>query len=164
MRTLASIIALLVTLVLATTVTAQQTPTLPYKAYAVKSSDGVTLAVQEWGNPTGREILFIHGFSQASLSWIRQVQSELPKEFRMVTFDLPGARQLRQTDACRKPTSTAFARLLRFGFASWRIASNRSPGELGRGVHGIAWKFPPRLWSRPMPPLPECSTPPSCRT
>ena len=90
MRTLASTIALSAILSLATTVAAQQAPTLPYKAHAVKSADGVTLAVQEWGNPGGREILFIHGFSQASLSWSRQVQSELAKEFRMVTFDLRG--------------------------------------------------------------------------
>lgn len=90
MRTLASTIALSATLALATTAAAQQAPTLPYRAHAVKSADGVTLAVQEWGNPAGREILFIHGFSQASLSWSRQVQGELAKEFRMVTFDLRG--------------------------------------------------------------------------
>jgi non-heme chloroperoxidase len=90
MRTLASTIALSAILSLATTAATQQAPTLPYKAHAVKSADGVTLAVQEWGNPGGREILFIHGFSQASLSWSRQVQSELAKEFRMVTFDLRG--------------------------------------------------------------------------
>src|SRR3989442_2938676 len=90
MRSLASIIALLGTLALATAGAAQQAPALPYKPHAVKSADGVTLAVQEWGNPTGREILFIHGFSQASLSWSRQVQGELAKEFRMVTFDLRG--------------------------------------------------------------------------
>jgi non-heme chloroperoxidase len=90
MRTLAPTIALSAILSLATTVAAQQAPALPYKAHAVKSADGVTLAVQEWGNPGGREILFIHGFSQASLSWSRQVQSELAKEFRMVTFDLRG--------------------------------------------------------------------------
>ena len=90
MRTLASITALLAILTLAIAAAAQPAPALPYKAHAVKSPDGVTLAAQEWGNPTGREILFIHGFSQASLSWSRQVQGELAKEFRMVTFDLRG--------------------------------------------------------------------------
>src|SRR5256712_3277542 len=90
MRSLASIIALLGTLALATAGAAQQAPALPYRAQGVRSAAGVTLAVQEWGTPPGREILFIHGFSQASLSWSRQVQGELAKEFRMVTFDLRG--------------------------------------------------------------------------
>src|SRR5437879_13091873 len=61
-----------------------------YKPLVVRAPDGVTIAAQEWGNPNGPEILFIHGFSQSSLSWIRQVDSELAKEFRMVTYDLRG--------------------------------------------------------------------------
>ncbi len=61
-----------------------------YKSLVVRAPDGVTIAAQEWGNPSGPEILFIHGFSQASLSWQRQVESELAKEFRMVTYDLRG--------------------------------------------------------------------------
>src|SRR5712691_10736427 len=61
-----------------------------YKPLVVRAPDGVTIAAQEWGNPSGPEILFIHGFSQASLSWQRQVESELAKEFRMVTYDLRG--------------------------------------------------------------------------
>jgi non-heme chloroperoxidase len=66
---------------------AQQTK---YKPLVVRAPDGVTISAQEWGNPSGPEILFIHGFSQASLSWQRQVASDLAKEFRMVTYDLRG--------------------------------------------------------------------------
>jgi pimeloyl-ACP methyl ester carboxylesterase len=61
-----------------------------YKPLVVRTPDGVTIAAQEWGNPSGSEILLIHGFSQASLSWQRQVESDLAKEFRMVTYDLRG--------------------------------------------------------------------------
>jgi pimeloyl-ACP methyl ester carboxylesterase len=61
-----------------------------YKPIAVKTPDGLTIAAQEWGNPNGPEILFIHGFSQSHLSWIRQVDSDLADEFRMVTYDLRG--------------------------------------------------------------------------
>jgi pimeloyl-ACP methyl ester carboxylesterase len=61
-----------------------------FKPLAVKTPDGLTISAQEWGNTSGLEILFIHGFSQASLSWSRQVQSELAKDFRMVTYDLRG--------------------------------------------------------------------------
>jgi non-heme chloroperoxidase len=61
-----------------------------YKPLVVRTPDGVTIAAQEWGNPSGSEILFIHGFSQASLSWQRQVESDLAREFRMITYDMRG--------------------------------------------------------------------------
>ena len=51
-----------------------------YRPLMVRAPDGVTIAAQEWGNPAGPEILFIHGFSQASLSWQRQVESDLAKD------------------------------------------------------------------------------------
>jgi len=61
-----------------------------YKPLVVRAPDGVTIEAQEWGNPAGSEILFIHGFSQASMSWQRQVEGDLAKEFRLVTYDLRG--------------------------------------------------------------------------
>jgi non-heme chloroperoxidase len=63
---------------------------LKYKPIAVKTPDGLTISAQEWGNPAGPEILFIHGFSQSYLSWMRQVNSDLAKEFHIVTYDLRG--------------------------------------------------------------------------
>ena len=62
-----------------------------FKSYSVKTPDGLTVAAQEWGNPNGPEIVFIHGFSQSHLSWIKQVtDGGLAKEFKMVTYDLRG--------------------------------------------------------------------------
>ncbi len=62
-----------------------------FKAVAVKTPDGLTIAAQDWGNPNGPGIIFVHGFSQSSLSWIRQVTDPaLAKEFHMVTYDLRG--------------------------------------------------------------------------
>lgn len=61
-----------------------------YKPISVKTPDGLTISAQEWGNPAGPEILFIHGFSQSHLSWMRQVDGELAREFRIVTYDLRG--------------------------------------------------------------------------
>jgi len=59
--------------------------------FAVTSPDGTAITVEEWGNPAGREILFIHGFCQSRLSWRRQVEDAgLAARFRMVTFDLRG--------------------------------------------------------------------------
>ena len=42
--------------------------TLKYKPISVKTPDGLTISAQEWGNPNGPEILFIHGFAQSHLS------------------------------------------------------------------------------------------------
>jgi len=44
-----------------------------FKAVSVKTPDGLTISAQDWGNPSGPEILFIHGFSQSHMSWIKQV-------------------------------------------------------------------------------------------
>jgi pimeloyl-ACP methyl ester carboxylesterase len=62
----------------------------PTARHTVESPDGVTLAVQEWGNPSGRPILFIHGISQCHLSWRKQYESDLAQQFRLITFDLRG--------------------------------------------------------------------------
>jgi alpha-beta hydrolase superfamily lysophospholipase len=66
------------------------TPARPYKPHAVTTPDGVKLNVQEWANPQGPEILFVHGFAQSYLSWSRQFSSDLAKTFRMVTYDARG--------------------------------------------------------------------------
>jgi pimeloyl-ACP methyl ester carboxylesterase len=77
-------------LALATPARAQPAP-LPYMPHQVATPDGVVLNVQEWGNPQGPEILFIHGGQQAWMSWARQVADPtLLAEFRMITFDLRG--------------------------------------------------------------------------
>lgn len=63
---------------------------VPFTPLAVKTPDGLTIRVQVWGNPNGPEILFIHGFSQSYLSWIKQTNSDLTKTFHIVTYDLRG--------------------------------------------------------------------------
>ncbi len=63
---------------------------VPDRSFRVETQDGVTVAVQEWGNPAGPEILFIHGYLQSHLSWFNQVAGELAEQFRMVTYDLRG--------------------------------------------------------------------------
>ena len=70
---------------------AQTQMTLPQAIFFnVQTPDGVMISAQEWGNPRGPEILFIHGFSQSHLSWSRQVGSALAKSFRIITYDLRG--------------------------------------------------------------------------
>ena len=62
----------------------------PAVSRTIKTPDGVTIAMQEWGYAPGPEIVFIHGFSQSHLCWKKQIESELAESFRMVTYDLRG--------------------------------------------------------------------------
>ena len=72
------------------------------RTVTVTTPDGLKIAAQVWGNPDGREILFIHGTTQAGLSWMRQVtDAELAREFKMVVYDLRGH------GASDKPTDPA---------------------------------------------------------
>lgn len=62
-----------------------------YKSFTVKTPDGVNISAQEWGNPTGKEIVFIHGFMQSHLSWTKQLKDPaLAKQFRMISYDFRG--------------------------------------------------------------------------
>jgi pimeloyl-ACP methyl ester carboxylesterase len=58
--------------------------------YTVTGGGGCQLHVEEAGNPEGRPILFIHGYSQCRLSWSRQMQSDLADDFRLVAIDNRG--------------------------------------------------------------------------
>src|SRR5262245_39863349 len=60
------------------------------KSSMVTGGAGVRLHLTETGNPSGRPLLFIHGFSQCSLAWQRQMQSDLADTFRLVALDLRG--------------------------------------------------------------------------
>src|SRR6266404_3176414 len=55
-----------------------------------KTSDGLNLSVQTYGDVGNDEILLIHGFGQSRLSWSKQTSSSLTEQYRVVTFDLRG--------------------------------------------------------------------------
>src|SRR6185503_2654023 len=59
----------------------------------VVGGGGARLHVVETGNPEGRPILLIHGFSQAWLTWRRQLFSNLGNDYRLVALDLRGHGQ-----------------------------------------------------------------------
>jgi pimeloyl-ACP methyl ester carboxylesterase len=61
-----------------------------YKSISVRTPDNIPVAAQEWGNPKGRELVFIHGLGHSHLSWEKQYESSLAKDFRMLTYDLRG--------------------------------------------------------------------------
>jgi pimeloyl-ACP methyl ester carboxylesterase len=60
------------------------------KSTTVTGGAGVRLRITETGNSHGRPLLFLHGISQCSLAWSRQLQSDLADTFRLVALDLRG--------------------------------------------------------------------------
>lgn len=60
------------------------------KTHAVNGGGGVKLHARELGKSNGPAILFIHGWSQNHLCWMKQCESRLADEFRLVAFDLRG--------------------------------------------------------------------------
>ena len=60
------------------------------KNYAVVAPDGVTLAVQESGNPTGPVVVLIHGLLGSRLNWDAQINSAELRRYRIITYDLRG--------------------------------------------------------------------------
>ena len=72
------------------TAVAEQKQTGWMKTYTVKGGGGLRLHVREWGRADGRPILFIHGWSQNHLCWVKQYESALADEFRLVAYDLRG--------------------------------------------------------------------------
>ena len=60
------------------------------KHHTIVGGGGSRLHVIEAGNQHGQAILFLHGFSQCSLAWSRQLSSDLARDFRLVAMDLRG--------------------------------------------------------------------------
>ena len=60
------------------------------KEHAISGGGNIQLHVIEAGKPHGRAILFIHGFSQSWRSWIRQINSDLVDDCRLVAMDIRG--------------------------------------------------------------------------
>src|SRR5262245_33942480 len=63
------------------------------KSHLIVGGGGTRLHVVTAGNPRGRPILFLHGFSQSWLSWSRQMNSDLARDFQLVAVDLRGHGQ-----------------------------------------------------------------------
>lgn len=60
------------------------------REWRVTAPDGVSLAVQEQGDPRGVPIIFIHGLLGSRLNWEAQLASPLLSRFRLITYDLRG--------------------------------------------------------------------------
>jgi len=60
------------------------------KHHKIIGGCGVELKVVEAGNPDGRPILFITGFSQSHFAWKHQLNSDLANDHRLIAMDLRG--------------------------------------------------------------------------
>lgn len=60
------------------------------KSHKVSGGAETRIHLVETGNPKGRPILFIHGFSQCWLAWSRQLNSDLAEDYKLVAMDLRG--------------------------------------------------------------------------
>lgn len=60
------------------------------KDHKVSGGGGIQIHLVETGNPNGRPILFIHGFSQCWLAWSKQLHSDLANDHRLVAMDIRG--------------------------------------------------------------------------
>ena len=60
------------------------------KHHVITGGGGCQLHLVEAGNPKGQPILFIHGFSQCWLTWSRQLNSDLARNYRLVAMDMRG--------------------------------------------------------------------------
>ncbi len=58
--------------------------------HSVVGGGGLRLNVGEWGNPEGPCILFVHGWSQTYMTWLKQLDGALAEKYRLVAFDLRG--------------------------------------------------------------------------
>src|SRR5262245_35594003 len=63
-------------------------PPQPRRRLTATAADGVRIAIQEWGDPKGPELLLIHGGMQSHLCWQRQTTAL--SQCRVVTLDLRG--------------------------------------------------------------------------
>jgi non-heme chloroperoxidase len=68
----------------------KQQPSGRMRIHEVKGGGGLRLHVREWGKADRPPILLIHGWSQNHLCWVKQYESALADEFRLVAYDLRG--------------------------------------------------------------------------
>jgi len=60
------------------------------QSHTIPGGGGTLLHVVETGNPAGRPVLYLHGFSQCWLAWSRQLNSDLARDYRLVAMDMRG--------------------------------------------------------------------------
>ena len=60
------------------------------KRTTATAPDGVSLSIQEYGDPGGAEVVLIHGLLGSHLNWARQVSDPALRRLRLITYDMRG--------------------------------------------------------------------------
>lgn len=89
-RRAAAVISLAVLVIVGTLRTTAAASETEMSFVMVAGAGDAPLNVMELGNPSGPEILFIHGMGMSYLSFLPQYESDLAREFRIVAMDLRG--------------------------------------------------------------------------
>lgn len=63
------------------------------RVFSVRTRDHLTLAAEERGPERAPAILFVHGLAHSRVSWMRQLEGSLSREFHLVAYDLRGHGQ-----------------------------------------------------------------------
>ncbi len=106
---------------------------------------GVTAHYRDEGNPNGRTLLLVHGFSASLHTWEKWV-ALLGGEYRMVSVDLPG-HGLTRTPEGYQPTIEAYADYVEAFAAKLELAK---PVVIGSSMGGnTAWQLALRHPQRP---------------
>jgi pimeloyl-ACP methyl ester carboxylesterase len=69
---------------------AAQSETLETKTKVVESLGGIPLAITHIGDASNQDVLFVHGFMSASVTWKKQLLSDLNQKFHLSALDVRG--------------------------------------------------------------------------
>jgi non-heme chloroperoxidase len=103
---------------------------VPHERHRIMGAGGVSLAVQHWGNLDAPPLLLIHAFGMSHPMWAAQIDSDLARQFHIVTFDHRGHGE---SDRPTAPEAYADGRLFADDIAAV-IAHIGAPK-----VHVAAW-------------------------
>ena len=113
------------------------------KVHSIAGANDLTLHVEESGNPEGKPMLFIHGFSQCRLSWAKQMNSDLARDFRLVAVDIRGhglsdkpRNQYGDAALWAKDINAVIGTLRLSTHPGWMVLRRSDHLGLSRGVRG----------------------------
>ncbi len=130
---------------------------LRFRQLEVRTPDGLRISAQDWSpaapaHDGRRDVLMIHGISQAHQCWFKQFSSPLSRRFRLLTYDLRGHGDSDKPAAARYYKESAVwaaevravieaASLVRPVIVAWsyagRVALDYLKSEGGRTVSGL---------------------------
>jgi non-heme chloroperoxidase len=60
------------------------------QTHRIPGAFNTEISAHEWGNPSSKPIIFVHGFLHSHLSWAKQMSASQLSDFRLIALDLRG--------------------------------------------------------------------------